>query len=111
FSEGVVREVVGRLIAQYEEGAVAPEAFLRGDFGEEPQRLVAEVLTERHAVSERAQEKGLRRVSLDERPYEAANGAMKELKLDRVREAIEAVNRKIFVAQQAGEDLLELNKE
>jgi DNA primase len=109
FSEGVVREIVARLIAQYEAGAVDAEAFRRGDLGEAMQRLAAEVLTERHALSENWQRRiGMAVPGLDAQPYEAAVSAMRLLKLDRVEEAIEAVKRQVFVAEQEGEDLTAL---
>src|SRR5690606_24420065 len=85
FSEGAVRELVGRLIAQYEAGKVEAEPFLRGDHGEAVQRLAAEVLTERHALSENWQRRiGITVPGLDAQPYEAAVSAMRLLKLDRV---------------------------
>ena len=109
FSEGVVRDAVGRLIAQYEAGAVDAEPFLRGDYGEETQRLAAEVLMERHALSENWQRRiGITVPGLDAQPYEAAVSAMRLLKLDRVEEAIEAVKRQVFVAEQQGEDVTAL---
>ena len=109
FSEGVVRGTAERLIAQYEAGAVEAEPFLRGDFGEETQRLAAEVLTERHALSENWQRRiGIAVPGLDAQPYEAAVSAMRLLKLDRVEEAIEAVKRQVFVAEQEGADVTAL---
>ena len=109
FSEGVVRETVGHLVAQYERDAVTSEPFLRGDHGEAVQRLSAEVLTERHALSENWQRRiGISVPGLDAQPFEAAVSAMRLLKLDRVEEAIEAVKRKVFVADQQGGDLTAL---
>jgi DNA primase len=109
FSEGTVREAVERLLAQYEAGAVDAESFLRGDFGEVVQRLAAEVLTERHALSENWERRiGIAVPGLDAQPYEAAVSAMRLLKLDRVDEAVEAVKRQVFVAEQGGEDVTAL---
>jgi DNA primase len=42
--------------------------------------------------------------SLNDRPYEAAESAMKYLKLDRVDEALEAVRERMYQATQAGDD-------
>jgi DNA primase len=109
FSEGTVREFVGHLLAQYEAGEVDAEPFRRGDCGEVVQRLAAEVLTERHALSENwARRIGIAVPGLDAQPYEAAVSAMRLLKLDRVEEAIEAVKRRVFVAEQEGEDVTAL---
>ena len=41
---------------------------------------------------------------LNDRPYEAAESAMKFLKLDRVNEAIEAVRERMYQATQQGGD-------
>lgn len=109
FSAGVVREAVARLIGQYEAGAVEAEPFLRGDFGEVMQRLAAEVLSEKHVLSANWQRRaGITVPGLDAQPYETASSAMRLLKLDRVEEAIVALQRGIFQAQQSGEDLTPL---
>jgi DNA primase len=112
FTEGLVREVVRQLIAQYEAGAVDAEPFLRGDYGEAVQRLAAEVLSEKHALSDNWERRiGIAVPGLDARPFEAAVSAMRLLKLDRVEEAIEAVKRAVFVAEQRREDITDLQRQ
>jgi DNA primase len=109
FTEGLVRAVVGKLIAQYEGGDVDAEPFLRGDYGEDVQRLTAEVLSAKHALSENWERRiGIAVPGLDAQPFEVAVSAMRLLKLDRVEEAIEAVKRQVFVAEQRGEDVTTL---
>jgi len=41
---------------------------------------------------------------LNERPYEAAESAMKFLKLDRVDEAIDAIREQAYAASRAGDE-------
>ena len=112
FSPGLVREVVENITERYQAGTFDTEAFLRGDVGPNIQRLAAEVLSETHTLSDNWElKKGIGVPVLDEHPYEAANSAMKFLKLDRVEEAIEQCGRRIFLAAQADEDLTTLNRE
>jgi DNA primase len=112
FSEGAVRALVAGLIAQFESGTVHAEPFLRGEFGEEVQRLAAEVLAVSREVSANWQTKVGVAVAdeLETRPFEAANSAMRYLKLYRVGEAIEALKQQLFVAERAGEDVTELQR-
>jgi DNA primase len=109
FTEGPVRAAVAALIAQYESGEVDPDAFLRGEFGEEIQRLVAEVMADRYSVSERgASRRGVPAERRDARPRAAAGSAMRLLKLDRIEEALAEVQREIYLAEQSGTDASDL---
>ncbi|MDX1439621.1 MAG: DNA primase [Rubricoccaceae bacterium] len=107
FSPGLVREIVGHMIEQYQAGTFDGSMFRSGALGEEIQRFTAEVMFESHALSDNWTEKlGIDVPSLDEKPYEAANSAMRLLKLDRADEAIERQKRRVFAAEQAGEDIV-----
>jgi len=109
FTEGAVRAAVAALIAQYDAGAVDAGAFQRGEYGEDVQRLVAQVLSDRYVVSERgATRRGVPAESPDARPYPLAASAMRLLKLDRLDEALAEVQRLIYHAEQKGGDVVEL---
>jgi DNA primase len=106
FTRGPVRELVEHLVKQYEGGTVSPEAFTRGDFGPGVQRVAAGVLVDRHTASMNWQRQhGIRVPELDAEPYESAASAMTLLKLDRVSDAIRQQQRRIYAAEQAGEDM------
>jgi DNA primase len=111
FSAGPVRETVQQLLAQYEQGPVDRDAFVRGDFGPAVQQIAAGVLVDQHVASENYARKGIRVPEMNAEPYEAAASAMTLLKLDRVNEAIALVNRKTYAADQAGEDLTPLQQQ
>jgi DNA primase len=109
FSEGPVRATAAGLIAQYESGAVDAGAFQRGEYGDDIQRLTAEVLSDRYTVSARgASRRGVPAERRDSQPFEAATSAMRLLKLDRLEEAVAEVQGEIFVAEQEGSDATEL---
>jgi DNA primase len=106
FSAGAVREAVTHLLAQYEAGALDPEAFTRGDFGEAVQRMAAGALVDRHTASTGNWQRkyGIRVPGLNDEPFEAAAGAMTNLKLDRIAEAVRACQRRVYAAEQEGSD-------
>ena len=108
FSEGPVRETVTLLLDQYQRGAIDRDAFVNGTYGPLVQKIATGVLVDRHAISENWRLAGINVPELNGAPYEAAASAMTLLKLDRVTEAIELANRKTYAAEQAGEDLTEL---
>ncbi len=111
FSEGPVRQTVAHILAQYQAGAVDREAFIGGAFGPAVQQIATGVLVDRHAVSRNWQRlAGIDVPALNGEPYEAAASAMTLLKLDRVGEAIGRVIRETYAAEQAGEDLTELQR-
>ena len=112
FSPGPVRETVELLLRQYEAGAIDRDAFVDGTHGPLVQKIAAGALVDRHAVSENwSLKQGIRVPGIDAEPYEAAASAMTLLKLDRVNEAIALVNRKTYAAEQAGEDLTDLQRQ
>lgn len=105
FTEGPVRQAVEHIRALYEEGAVSPERFVRGDFGEAVRHVVTGVLVDRHTASANwLRQHNIRVPSLNEDAYESAASAMTLLKLDRINEAIATRQRELYAAEQAGED-------
>ncbi len=112
FTPGPSQEVVEALIAQFEAGAVEAAPFIRGDFGDAAKVLVTDALAEQHGLSGNwASKVGVTPKGRDDQPFAAAASAMKELKLDRVREAVDALSREIQTAERAGGDLSELQRE
>ena len=111
FSAGAVREAAGHLMAQYQAGPVEKRPFLEGEYGAGVQALAASVLADRYGVSQshKAMEvTGSATPQQDAAPYEAATSAMKFLKLDRVDEAIGAVNQASHAAKDDEEALTSL---
>lgn len=106
FTDGPVRATIEHLLRQYHDGKIDREPFVSGAFGDAVQQIAAGVLADRHAVSVNWERKvGIPVPEWDEEPFEAAASAMTLLKLDRVAEAIERLHRRIYEADQAGEDL------
>lgn len=105
FTEGPPRELARTLAEMYKEGTVRPQEILGGDHGDALQNLGAAVMMDEHEASENwARKQDVSVPSLNDRPYEAAESAMKFLKLDRVEQAIDAVREKIYIATQEGEE-------
>jgi DNA primase len=89
----------------YEEGAVRAEDVLGGEHGDDLQQLGTSVLMDEHEASEHwAEKEDISVPHLNERPYEAAESAMKFLKLDRVNEALQEVRERMYGATQNGHD-------
>jgi len=115
FTEGPPRDLVRTLIKMYEDEAVRTQRILDGSCGEDLQRLAAGVMMDEHEASEHwAEREDIRVPRPNDRPYEAAESAMKLLKLDRVDEAIEQVRERHFAAQKKGaeervEELMQKN--
>ena len=105
FTEGPSRELARTLADMYDDGAVQTERILSGEQGDALQQLGASVLMNEHEASEHwAQKEDIAVPHLNDRPYEAAESAMKFLKLDRVNEAIEAIRERMYQATQQGAD-------
>jgi len=105
FTEGPPQDLVRTLAEMHSEGAVEAEAILSGKQGDALQQLGASVLMNEHEASEHwATKEDIPVPSLNDRPYEAAESAMKYLKLDRVDEALEAVRERMYQATEAGDD-------
>jgi len=112
FTEGAARDAVVALLGQFEAGAVDRDPFVRGDLGEPVQALVARVLAETQAGSDNWERRvGVRTPELDARPFEAAAGAMRLLKLDRVQEALEAATARVRAAERDGLDATPIQQE
>jgi len=105
FTDGPPRELARILAEMYDDGTMRPQQVLSGEHGEPLQRLGASVMMDEHEASEHwAQKEDIPVPHLNDRPYEAAESAMKFLKLDRVNEAIEGVREHMYGATQQGED-------
>ena len=112
FAAGPVRQTVAALLAQYHAGDVDPGPFVQGAHGLALQALVVEALAERHQRSDNWEKKmGTELPGKDAKPFVAADSAMRLLKLARVDEAIEAVNRRVLQAERDGADLTVLLQE
>ncbi len=112
FSEGPVRQIVEQVLEQYQTGQIDREAFIGGAFGPAVQQIATGVLMDRHAVSKNWQKlAGIGVPELNGEPYDAAASAMMLLKLDRVEEAIALIIRKTYAAEQAGDDLTDLQRQ
>ncbi len=105
FSAGPTRELVEKLLEQYQEGRVAPGDFLSGRHGAALQRLASDVLADVHTLSENWERKrNIVVPALNEDAREAAAGAMTLLKLDRIEEAIAEQRRAVHEAEQGAGD-------
>jgi DNA primase len=105
FSEGPPRELVQVLVQMYRDDDVQTQALLDGSHGDDLQRLAASVMMEEHEASAKwAEREDIPVPKLNDRPYEAAESAMKLLKLDRVDEAIDDVRADAYRATQAGDE-------
>ncbi len=105
FTEGPPRDLARTLTEMYEKGTVRPQQILGGEHGEALQQLGAAVLMNEHEASEHwAQKEDIPVPHLNDRPYEAAESAMKFLKLDRVDEALDMVRERMYQATQQGDE-------
>jgi len=101
FTEGPPRELVQALVEMYQNNNVRPQSFLDGAHGDRLQQLAASVMVEEHEASEKwAEREDIPVPKLNDRPYAAAESAMKLLKLDRVEDAIAEVRDRIYDASQ-----------
>ena len=105
FTEGAVRQTVGVLLAQYQQGTVRAAALLSGEAGDAVQRFAASTRINEHEPSQNWKKKNIPVPLQDGEPYEAAASAMMLLKLDRVDEAIDALKQQLFAAGDAEETL------
>jgi DNA primase len=105
FSEGPPRKLVQQLVEMYQNDDVRPQSFLDGEHGDQLQQLAASVMVEEHEASENwAEREDIPVPKLNDRPYAAAESAMKLLKLDRVEAAIAEVRDRAYEASQAGNE-------
>jgi DNA primase len=105
FTEGPSRKLVQALVDMYQNGDVQPERILDGQHGDPLQQLAAAVMMNQHEASENwAEQEDIPIPRPNDKPYEAAESAMKLLKLDRVNAAIDRLRERAYEATQAGEE-------
>jgi len=105
FTEGPSRKLVQALVDMYQNGDVQPEQILDGQHGDPLQQLAAAVMMNQHEASENwAEQEDIPIPRPNDKPYEAAESAMKLLKLDRVNAAIDRLRERAYEATQAGEE-------
>ena len=105
FAAGTMRQTVELLLEQFQAGKVDAGPFVRGEHGEAVRSLVVEVLAEKHQRSENWERKiGMELPGRDADPIKAADSAMRQQKIARVDEAIEAAKRRVLQAEREGTD-------
>lgn len=105
FTEGPPRDLAETLVRMYQNDTVRPQQILEGEHGETLQTLAAGVMMDEFEASENwAQKEDIAVPRPNDRPYDAAESAMKLLKLDRVNEAIDDIRERMYVATQDGND-------
>lgn len=106
FTAGAVRQTVEYLLEQFQEGAIKRDRFTQGEYGDDVQRIAAGALVDSYTASPNwKRDYGIEVPRYNADPYEAAAGAMTQLKMDRIREAIGMEQQKYFTAEKAGEDV------
>ena len=112
FSEGPSRKIIETFLAMYESGDINTHSFIDGKWGEEVRQLAAEVLVLQHEPSENwGKKQNINVPRFNQNPRESAIGAMTQLKLDRVREAIQRMKEKIRQQSKENQDLDQLQRE
>jgi DNA primase len=105
FTDGAPRALVQTLVEMYQNDDVRPQAILDGEHGDRLQRLAASAMMEEHEASTNwAEREDIPVPELNDRPYEAAESAMKLLKMDRVNDAIEQIRERAYEATQDGDE-------
>jgi DNA primase len=105
FTDGAPRALVQTLVEMYRNDDVRPQAILDGEHGDRLQRLAASAVMEEHEASTNwAEREDIPVPELNDRPYEAAESAMKLLKMDRVNGAIEQIRERAYQATQDGDE-------
>ena len=105
FTEGPPRELVRVLVDMYQNDDVEPQRILDGEHGDTLQTLAAAVMMDQHEASEKwAEREDIPVPKINDRPYEAAESAMKFLKMDRVNEAIDQVREQAYEASRDGDE-------
>ena len=112
FSEGPSRKIIETFLAMYEKGEMKAHSFIDGKWGEDVRQLAAEVLVLQHEPSENwGKKQNINVPRFNQNPRESAIGAMTQLKLDRVREAIQQMKEKIRQSSKQNEDIDELQRQ
>jgi DNA primase len=105
FTDGAPRELVEVLVDMYRNDEVQPQRILDGEHGDALQQLAAGAMMDEHEASEHwAQQDDIAVPRPNDKPYKAAESAMKLLKLDRVNAAIDEVRDQAYRATQAGDE-------
>jgi DNA primase len=105
FTEGPPRELVQVLVEMYQNGDVQSERIAQGEYGDELANLYSGVTIDEHEASKNwAEQEDIPVPRPNDKPYAAAESAMKLLKLDRVNAAIDQVREQAYQATQAGDE-------
>jgi len=105
FTKGPSRELVEVLVEMYQNEGIRPERIAQGEFGDALANLYTAVTIDEHEASENwAKQDDISVPRPNDKPYKAAESAMKLLKLDRVNEAIDQVREHSYVATQEGNE-------
>ena len=105
FSEGPPRKLVEVLVDMYQNEGIRPERIAQGEYGDALANLYSAVTIDEHEASENwAKQDDISVPRPNDKPYKAAESAMKLLKLDRVNEAIDHVREQSYVATQDGNE-------
>ena len=111
FSPGVVRKTVDAILNMYNDGKINKDKLIEGAYGNLVQEFVTDVLMQRHELSKNwSRKQNINVPQFNEDPNEAAAGAMVLLKGRRVKEAMEQLKQKIFLARQSGGDIGKLTE-
>lgn len=111
FTEGPVREMAGVLVDQYKNQAFNRKVFFGPGSNREVQALAAEVMTIAFEPSENWQRrKKIKVPRLDENATEAAASAMVYLRTVRIDDQIMDLKQQMLRLQQAGGDVVNLQK-
>src|SRR5690606_28819128 len=97
FSEGPSRDAVAALVEMYQRGEIDSKSVLDGSRGDPVQRLVSEVLMDRHEPSGNWSRQKIDVPRLHNDPRGSATSAMVLLKLDRIDERIDRVKDAIRI--------------
>jgi len=105
FTEGPSRKLVEVLVEMYQDDDVQPERIAQGEYGDALANLYSAVTIDEHEASKNwAEQDDISVPRPNDKPYKAAESAMKLLKLDRVNAAIAEVRDRAYEATQGGHD-------
>jgi DNA primase len=111
FAPGPSRQIAEHLLEMYEEEAIRREPFVDGSLGKEVRAIAAEVLTDRHEMSDNWRQKGVTVPEPYEDAHRAAADAMTFMKQRRVRQLMMAHDEKIRKARERNEPVEPLLRE
>ena len=112
FTPGPVQDAIQALLKQYEAGKIDKHRLVDGSFGDAVKDLVTEVLVDQHEPSKNwERRKNINVPRLNEDPAESAASTMTQLKLDRVKQALDVLKQEIYQAQRNDVDVRPLLEE